>query len=137
MGKNCIVMISRLFSALRVGSRSFTSFKTPHQAAAPKQTDLPSYQKSLIWRSSNLGMLELDLLVGTWAKKNIEGFSLEECRKYEEDVLAIETPDLYKYLVENKLPVEKEPKLAENKYIRVLRDVIHSGRKPDFVGEKI
>lgn len=33
-------------------------------------TDLMSRRKSILYRSSNLGMLELDLLVGKFARNN-------------------------------------------------------------------
>jgi len=52
-----------------------------------------------IQRASNLGMRELDLLIGTYAKEKLKGFTNEELVKFNTDVLIHETPTLSKYLV--------------------------------------
>lgn len=61
--------------------------------------DLPSLRRSLMYRSGNLGMLELDIVVGRWAKKHVPEFSHEECAQYANEVLARETPDLYRLIL--------------------------------------
>lgn len=44
-------------------------------------------------------MKELDLLVGLWAKKNILFFDTENCLKFENSILSIETIDLYNLII--------------------------------------
>lgn len=68
--------------------------------------DLEAFQKRLIYRSSNLGMLELDLLVGTWAKQYLPKMNIEECQRYEREIISIETPDLHKVLLCNEKEFE-------------------------------
>ena len=63
-------------------------------------------KKKIIWRSGNLGMLELDVLVGKFAKRNIPNLTLPECKEYEQEVLSKETSDLFFMLIENK---EQDP----------------------------
>lgn len=50
--------------------------------------DLDSRRKSILYRSSNLGMLELDLLVGKFAKNNFQNLSEEDCDAYETQILS-------------------------------------------------
>ena len=61
--------------------------------------DLASLRRSLIYRSGNLGMLELDIVIGKWAQQNIPNFTLEECKQYANEVISKETPDLYRLIL--------------------------------------
>jgi succinate dehydrogenase flavin-adding protein (antitoxin of CptAB toxin-antitoxin module) len=64
------------------------------------------YRKMIIYRyiiytnkrCNNLGMKELDISLGGWAKKNAHTLSYEDCQQFESEVLDHETPDLF-YLV--------------------------------------
>ena len=51
----------------------------------------------LMWRSLNLGMKELDIVLGRFSFKYIPNMSEEDCIRYEEQVLDVETPDLYSF----------------------------------------
>ena len=86
---------------------------------------LPLYLQNK--RSSNLGMLELDLIIGTWAKENIPNLSEEECEKYSTQVIAKETPDLYKLVI----GIDKKNfKIEEyDEYVRKLREYAESNDK--------
>ena len=53
-------------------------------------------------------MLELDILVGEWSKKNIPNFSIDDCQLYEKEVLSLETSDLFFRLIELKKTDEYE-----------------------------
>ncbi len=44
-------------------------------------------------------MLELDLLIGKYAKENIPNLSTDQCKQYEQEILTAETPDLYKWIL--------------------------------------
>ena len=52
-------------------------------------------------------MLEIDLLVGRWAKTNLPNFSFVECEKYNKEILSIETPELFRLLLNNNSKFEK------------------------------
>jgi succinate dehydrogenase flavin-adding protein (antitoxin of CptAB toxin-antitoxin module) len=51
----------------------------------------------LLYRAKQRGFLELDLLVGLWAERNVPHLSMMELAAFEE-VLDIENPDLFKWL---------------------------------------
>lgn len=69
-------------------------------------------------------MLELDLIVGTWARKHLPTLSKPECLHYENEVLQMETP----YLLKN---ITGEVKIPENSvYLHKLREYALS--KKDF-----
>ena len=51
----------------------------------------------LLYRAKQRGFLELDLLVGLWAERNVPHLSMSELTAFEE-VLDIENPDLFKWL---------------------------------------
>jgi succinate dehydrogenase flavin-adding protein (antitoxin of CptAB toxin-antitoxin module) len=42
----------------------------------PLETDLAALRKQLIFRSKNLGVRELDLIVGTWASRVLPSYSM-------------------------------------------------------------
>lgn len=78
--------------------------------------DLSALRKQLIFRSGNLGMLELDLVVGSWAREKIPTMDRQECLDYNKEVLELETPNIYRKI----LGTEKNS--LENKgYIRDLK----------------
>lgn len=63
------------------------------------EPDLEVLRKQLLFRSKNLGVKELDLLVGNWAKKNLQSMNDLELKQFNEEVLMKETPDLTKMLL--------------------------------------
>ena len=55
-----------------------------------------NYRRRLLYRSQQRGWLELDLVMGEWASKNLEALSKDELREYSE-LLDEENPDLFKW----------------------------------------
>ena len=45
-------------------------------------------------------MVELDVIIGRWAKDNVPNLSYEECTRFNEEVLTKETTDLWKILID-------------------------------------
>lgn len=64
-----------------------------------KPESLEDYQKQLLWRSRNLGMLEMDLLIGKWCRQNIHTLDLEETQRLEREIFRVETPDLHRLMM--------------------------------------
>jgi succinate dehydrogenase assembly factor 2 len=56
--------------------------------------DLETRQKRLVYRSKQRGWLEVDLLLGTWASKNVSKLQGDELDQFEEFV-NMETIDIY------------------------------------------
>jgi antitoxin CptB len=79
----------------------------------PLETDIESLRKQLLFRSKNLGVRELDLLVGAWASRNLRGLSEAQLHAFNEQVLRHETPDLLKKML-GQMPIEAcEPLVGE------------------------
>lgn len=53
------------------------------------------------YRCNNLGMKELDLSVGKWARENAKDLTLEDCRQFEQEILDLETPDLHDIILKD------------------------------------
>lgn len=53
----------------------------------PLESDLGALRKQLIFRSKNLGVRELDLIVGTWASRTLPEYSLAELQAFNEQIL--------------------------------------------------
>ena len=88
---------------------------------AVKPENLEDYQKQLKWRAGNLGMLEMDLLVGKWAKKHLSEYDWEGTEKFERQVLRLETPDLYNLvMIEEKFLGDYE--LEDDHFVFTLRE---------------
>jgi succinate dehydrogenase flavin-adding protein (antitoxin of CptAB toxin-antitoxin module) len=48
-----------------------------------------------------MGMLELDVLVGKWARINVPHLTEQQCHQYNHQVLQKETPDVWNILIQN------------------------------------
>ena len=48
--------------------------------------ELLMYQKQLTWRAKNLGMKELDLACGVYAKRYMQTLPHEECKRFEREI---------------------------------------------------
>ena len=68
----------------------------PEEASAD-DTQRRAAVNRLLYRAKQRGFLELDLLVGLWAERNVPRMSVSELTAFEE-VLDIENPDLFKWL---------------------------------------
>lgn len=64
---------------------------------------IEDYRKQLIFRSWHRGTREMDLIMGSFADRNIQDFSNEELQLYE-DILQIPDPDLYDWVSGRKEP---------------------------------
>lgn len=53
----------------------------------------------MLYRAKNLGMKELDLIVGSWATNNIHTLNKEELLEFNKQVLQQETPELIRKLL--------------------------------------
>ena len=58
----------------------------------------------MLWRAKNLGVKQLDLIVGSWATKNLKNFNYDQLKKFNDEILMQETPDLTKKLL-GELPI--------------------------------
>ena len=79
------------------------------------ESDIVLLRKQLNYRSNNLGMKELDLLVGRWAEIHLPGMTYEQLQEYNERVLTVETPDLYKNLLDHQAPLPTDEYLKRIK----------------------
>ncbi len=59
--------------------------------------DNETRRKRLIYRSWHRGTREMDLILGSFADKNVRGFLDDELRQYEE-ILELQDPDLYNWI---------------------------------------
>lgn len=66
------------------------------------------------------------MLVGTWANQYVPKLPKEECERFTEEILQMETLDLYKLIY------DKETKFDDKSYIKVLKDYAESGIKYDL-----
>ena len=69
----------------------------------------------LMYHARQRGWLELDLIIGQWAEKNLQSLSPEELQDFEE-LLGCENPDLFKYLTNQ---IEAGEDLRRNKAFQV------------------
>lgn len=70
---------------------------------------IENQRKRLIFRSEHRGTKEMDLLLGSFAKKHVPGFTEQELQEYEE-FLTNNDPDLYNWITE----VEEAPREVQN-----------------------
>merc|ERR1712086_85694 len=86
--------------------------------------ELLMYQKQLTWRAKNLGMKELDLACGVYAKRYMQTLPLEECRRFEREVLELETPVLYKLVLEIVDDNKLDEYIDKDNFVRCIRDML-------------
>ena len=53
----------------------------------------------MLYRAKNLGVKELDLIVGSWAKLNMQKMNEGELKLFNKQVLQQETPELLRKLL--------------------------------------
>ncbi|MAE50509.1 MAG: succinate dehydrogenase assembly factor 2 [Micavibrio sp.] len=82
---------------------------------------IDNMRKRLIFRSEHRGTKEMDLLLGSFAKKHVPEFNEQELREYEA-LLEENDPDLYNWITEQETPPEAVagysmfPKIVGHKY---------------------
>lgn len=84
------------------------NYKKMHAIYDRRPQDIDTYRKMLVFRSKNLGMKELDLLIGTWAQTYLKNLDRKELERYEEEIIQMETPDLHKILSSSSKDFESE-----------------------------
>lgn len=91
-------MIRGVRSLIRFTSRAKTN--ADYIKESSEFLDVSTFRKKILWRSGHLGMRELDKIVGDWAEKHVESMSVEHCQQFEEEVLSLESVDLYEFLTD-------------------------------------
>ena len=79
------------------------------------EPNIVALQKQIRFRANNLGMKQLDILVGRWANINTPKMTHEELIDFNDSVLTAETPDLYKALLDHKAP------MPTDKYLKAIK----------------
>lgn len=63
------------------------------------EQDLAALRGQMLYRAKNLGMKQLDLIVGSWATHNVNKLNKEQLLNFNKEVLQQETPDLIRKLL--------------------------------------
>lgn len=90
--------------------------------------------KKLLYRSKQRGWLEVDLILGSWASKNLKNLSNNDLLKYQNFVNE-DTVDIYNYLTKTK---KVESNLDEKLINRIINDTkkeINTPKKYSLVKE--
>ena len=74
----------------------------------------------MMYRARQRGWLELDLIVGSWAEKNVPGMNSQDLEEFEA-LLNVENPDLFKWLTGQLDPPED---VLQNNAFQVRLEVI-------------
>lgn len=86
--------------------------------------ELLMYQKQLTWRAKNLGMKELDLACGVYAKRYMQTLPREECKRFEREVLELETPVLWHLILEIVDESKLDKYIDKDNFIHLIRDML-------------
>ena len=87
-------------------------------------SELLMYQKKLTWRAGNLGMKELDLAVGVYAKRYLQTLPVDECQRFESEILSMNTPDLWKLVLQMESEEEVAKLIHPTHYIHNIRTML-------------
>ena len=83
----------------------------------------------LLYHAKQRGWLELDIILGQWAEKNLEHMSSERLDDFEE-LLGVENPDVFKYLTGQ---IEPPQELQRNPVFDMIRRTVHERMKEHSV----
>lgn len=119
-GSRSVVTVATADGSLRPIADHTASVLTDAPSTLPSDTR----RKQLLYRSKQRGWLELDLIMGTWAERNLDRLSEDELMQYEA-VVRRENPDLIKWLVER----VAVPADANNAIMQQLIDYAHGPGK--------
>jgi succinate dehydrogenase flavin-adding protein (antitoxin of CptAB toxin-antitoxin module) len=84
-------------------SRLIRVFVSSSSVVRPISTSSSQY-RSLLYRSKQRGWLELDLILGSWAEKNLASLSNADLIHYETLINKAENPDLMQWIINNQPP---------------------------------
>ncbi len=73
------------------------------EAVGHKDEPLDNKRRRLIFRSDHRGTKEMDLILGSFALRNVPNFSAEELAQYDE-LLCNNDPDLYNWITGKEAP---------------------------------
>ena len=65
------------------------------------------YLKKLLFKASHRGTKEMDIILGNFAKKNLESMDIVNLKLFEE-LLEIPDPDLYKWFTSEDINIPKK-----------------------------
>ena len=65
------------------------------------------YLKKLLFKASHRGTKEMDIILGSFAEKNLETMNEENLKLFEE-ILEIPDPDLYKWFVSEDVSIPEK-----------------------------
>eukprot|EP00166_Cyanidium_caldarium_P001314 ctg_1669.g650 len=86
------------------------------------EAHLPANKRKVLYRSKQTGFLELDLILGNWAEKNLPKMTEQQVEEYEK-LISCEVPELYKWLSGQENP----PKNVDGKLFRQIKESVFSG----------
>lgn len=113
--------------------RSFVTSSSPFTAQASSgsnsisitKEELEAYQKRVSWRCRQRGMLELDLILGSWADINIKKLNLAHLNEFEA-IVEQETPVTMAMLLD---PAKTPEEMEKNEILQVIRDYMKNSTK--------
>lgn len=97
--------------------------------AASEATTIESAElKRVMYHARQRGWLELDVIVGNWATENRRTLATDPALMADfKELLAVENPELFKYLTRQMDPPEEEAYLNGNVAFQRIRESIDSG----------
>ena len=65
------------------------------------------YLKKLLFKASHRGTKEMDIILGNFAKKNLDSMNTDNLKLFEE-LLEVPDPDLYKWFTSDDISIPKK-----------------------------
>lgn len=90
---------------------------TPQSSPSPNSSQLSARLRRILFRSRQRGWLELDVVLGRWAARNVSRLTESEVTQLER-LLEAETPELYKWISSASPEV---PTSYDNEILRQIR----------------
>ena len=76
------------------------------------EENVEALRGQMLYRAKNLGVKELDLIVGSWAVNHVKKMSKEDLIAFNDEVLQQETPDLVKKLL-GEVEIDKSERVVQ------------------------
>eukprot|EP00735_Rhodelphis_limneticus_P001976 TRINITY_DN12714_c0_g1::TRINITY_DN12714_c0_g1_i1::g.13514::m.13514 TRINITY_DN12714_c0_g1::TRINITY_DN12714_c0_g1_i1::g.13514 ORF type:complete len:133 (+),score=3.68,sp/B3MI37/SDF2A_DROAN/35.37/1e-11,Sdh5/PF03937.11/3.2e-19 TRINITY_DN12714_c0_g1_i1:104-502(+) len=86
--------------------------------------NLTPTQRRILYRSKQRGWLEVDLILGTWARNNIDSLTGERLVEYEKLLDEVETIDLFRWLQK----IQPPPPEWDTPMIREIMEFAFNGK---------
>ena len=102
-------------------------FRQHRHAYSSKPETAEAYRKQILYRCGHIGTKEIEIILRDYLKMNADKMTYEELEQFDNDVLDVENPSLYRYLV-NGDTVEEQHK---NKYVNLLVEYVEK-RKTNY-----